>query len=69
VVNRQPRTRWVIVRMLFGGMMVLLSLPLLSPLMVGTLITRAIYGVDVLTRGLRSDGHGDDRPGEPTAGY
>lgn len=55
MVNQQPRGRGMIVRVLIGGMLVLLSLPLLSPLIFGALITRAIHGVYVLTRSLGSD--------------
>jgi hypothetical protein len=57
-VNRQPRRRGVVVRVLIGGMLVVLLLPILAPLIVGTLVTRAIHGVSVLTRRLGSDrGH------------
>ena len=42
-------------RVLIGGRLVGLSLPILAPLIVGTLVTRAIHGVYVLTLGLGSD--------------
>ena len=60
MVNREQRSRGVIVRALIGGLMVLLELPLLSPLIVGTLVAWTVRGVYVLTRRLRSAGHGDD---------
>ena len=52
MVKEHTRRPGVIVRMLVGGMLIVLSLPLISPLIVGTVITRAIYGVYVLTRRL-----------------
>jgi tetrahydromethanopterin S-methyltransferase subunit E len=55
VVNRPPRRRGVAVRMIIGGMLVVLLLPILAPLIVGALVTRAIHGVYVLTRRLGSD--------------
>lgn len=55
MVNRQPRRRGAVVRVLIGGRLVGLSLPILAPLIVGTLVTRAIHGVYVLTLGLGSD--------------
>ena len=45
MVDRQPRTRDVIVRMLAGGTLVVLSLPILAPLIVGAIVTWPIYGV------------------------
>ena len=59
MVNQHQRRRDVIVRMLIGGVLLLLSLPVLSPLIVGTLITRAIYGVYLTVKRITSD-----RPGE-----
>jgi hypothetical protein len=56
VVNRPLRTRGTILRALIGGILVVWSLPILAPLIVGALITRAIHGVCALTRG-----HGSDR--------
>jgi hypothetical protein len=50
----------VIVRTLVGGMLVLLSLPILAPLIAGTLITGAINRVYVVTRRLKSNGQSDD---------
>jgi hypothetical protein len=50
----------VILRMLIGGMLVLLSLPLLSPLIVGAVITRVIQGVCVLTQRLRPERDRDE---------
>jgi hypothetical protein len=41
--------------MLIGGMLVVMSLPILAPLIVGTLVTGAIHGVHELTRNRRSD--------------
>jgi hypothetical protein len=40
-------------RMIAGGALVLVSLPLLAPLILGTLITRAVRGVFVLTHGVK----------------
>jgi hypothetical protein len=51
----------MIVRMLIGGMLVVLLLPILAPLIAGTLVTRAIHGVHALTRGRRSE-HGGTSP-------
>ena len=45
MVNQQQRRRGVVVRTLIGGMLVVLLLPILEPLIVGTLITRTIHGV------------------------
>ena len=42
-------------RVLIGGMLVVLLLPILAPLIVGALVTRAIHGVYVLRRRLGSD--------------
>ena len=56
MVKEYTRRPGVIVRMLAGGMLVLLSLPLLLPLIVGTLISGAINGVYELARGRRSAG-------------
>ena len=50
----------MIVRMLIGGMLVVLSLPILAPLIVGTLITRAIHGVNAWARKRRSDWSRDE---------
>ena len=55
MVNRQPRRRGVAVRMLTGGTLLVLLLPILAPLIVGALVTRAIHGVYVLRRRLGSD--------------
>lgn len=60
MIDPQPRLRVVIPRMLIGGMLVLLSLPLLLPLIVGTVVTRLIVGVSRLTRRAGSDGRRDD---------
>jgi hypothetical protein len=60
VVSRQPRRRAVIMRALIGGLLVLLELPVLLPLIVAAAVTWTIRGVYILTRGLRSDGHGHD---------
>ena len=49
----------MIVRMLVGGALVVLSLPILAPLIVGTLLTGAIDRVHALTRKRRS-GQGPD---------
>ena len=49
----------MIVRMLIGAMLVILSAPILAPLILGTLITGAINGAYVLARRLRSDGQSD----------
>jgi len=43
------------VRMLIGGVLVVLLLPILAPLIIGALVTEAIHGVYVLTRRLGSD--------------
>lgn len=55
MLKENTRRPGVIVRMLVGGMLVLLSLPILLPLIVGTLITGAIHGVRALA-GRRSAG-------------
>ncbi|HEY2201348.1 MAG TPA: hypothetical protein VGH56_05640 [Solirubrobacteraceae bacterium] len=55
MVNQPARRRDVIVRMLIGGVLVVLLLPILAPLILGTLVTRAIQGVFALTRTLGSD--------------
>ena len=59
MLEEHARTPGVILRMLVGGMLVLLSLPLLLPLIVGTLVTGVINGVYVLTRRSRSNGQRD----------
>lgn len=60
MLKEHTRTPGGIARLLVGGMLVLLSLPLLLPLIIGTLITGAINGLYVLTRRLRSNGQSDD---------
>jgi hypothetical protein len=60
VVKEYTPKPGVIMRTLVGGMLVLLSLPLLLPLIVGTLITGAINRVYVMTRRLKSNGQSDD---------
>lgn len=60
MVNESTRRPGVIVRTLVGGMLVLLSLPILAPLIAGTLITGAINRVYVVTRRLKSNGQSDD---------
>jgi len=60
VLKEHTRTLGGIARLLVGGMLVLLSLPLLLPLIIGTLITGAINGLYVLTRRLRSNEQSDD---------
>lgn len=60
MVNQHQPRRAVILRMLIGGVLLLLSLPLLSPLIVGTVIAGAIRGVYVSAQRLRSGRHRDD---------
>lgn len=60
MIDQHPRRRVVILRMLIGGTLVLLSLPLLGTLIVGAAITRAIQGACVVTQRLRSEGDRDD---------
>ena len=47
----------MILCMLIGGVLLLLSLPLLSPLIVGTVIVGAIRGVYVSAQRVRSGRH------------
>ena len=60
MLKEHTRTLGAIARLLVGGTLALLSLPLLLPLIIGTLITGAINGLYVLTRRLRSNGQSDD---------
>ena len=43
------------VRMLVGGTLLLLLLPILAPLILGLLVTRTVHGTNLLVRRLRSD--------------
>ena len=56
MIDQHQPSRVVILRLLIGGTLVLLSLPLLAPLIVGVVITRAIQGACVVTQRLRSEG-------------